>query len=268
MIIRRKFSSVYVNGGDLKVGTWVDQTIKVNSLSIGPTKKGRAIQWILANGMLIADRCILTGISWDELEANDLIFGNKKILLDDFAYQVRLLKVGRYEGEPNEWDDALGDVADESNAVWRWKYQGFWGQERDRLRTQRITRGYTSSRYYAICESRTKSPRIGWRPVLIPDVIQEIGSEEIGKNSSSGVKPERSFLDDWLISPNMIFSWRMLFGWLPVPQEYPAYQSGGATRKLRWRGPGFFWHRDIHLRIEKTSGTGSCRSRFYRSCIK
>ena len=181
MIIRRKFGSVYVNDGDLQVGTWVEQTIKVNSLSIGPTKKGRSIQWILANGMLIADRCVLTGISWDELEANDLVFGNKKILLDDFAYQVRLLKVGRYEGEPNEWDDALGDIADESDAVWRWKYQGFWGQERDRLRTQCITRGYTSSRYYALCESRTKSPRIGWRPVLIPDVVQKIGSEEIGK---------------------------------------------------------------------------------------
>lgn len=181
MIIRRKFGSVYVNDGDLQVGTWVEQTIKVNSLSIGPTKKGRSIQWILANGMLIADRCVLTGISWDELEANDLVFGNKKILLDDFAYQVRLLKVGRYEGEPNEWDDALGDIADESDAVWRWKYQGFWGQERNRLRTQCITRGYTSSRYYALCESRTKSPRIGWRPVLIPDVVQKIGSEEIGK---------------------------------------------------------------------------------------
>lgn len=180
MIIRHKFGSVYLNGDALKVGAWVDQTAKVDSLSIGPTKKGKAIQWILANGMLIADRCVLTGISWDELEANDLVFGNKKILLDDFAYQVRLLKVGRYEGEPNEWDDALGDIADESDAVWRWKYQGFWGQERDRLRTQRIIRGYTSSRYYAICESRTKSPRIGWRPVLIPDAVKQIGTVQIG----------------------------------------------------------------------------------------
>ena len=180
MIIRRKFGSVFLNGNAVKPGTWVDPAIEIKSLSIGSTEKTKGIQWILVNGMFIADRCILTGVSWDELDANDLVFSGKKILLDESLYQVRLLKVGRHEWDPNEWDDALNNVGNESNEIWHWKNQIFWGQELDSFKIHRIIRGNSHARDYGCCKSDNKSPRLGWRPVLIPDVVKKIGPDQIG----------------------------------------------------------------------------------------
>lgn len=62
--------------------------------------------------MLIADRCILTNVTWDDLNFNGLVFG-KHITIGVYHYKTRLLKVGPEEGIPNEWDAALDAVCED-----------------------------------------------------------------------------------------------------------------------------------------------------------
>ena len=86
-----------------------DTEIVYNSgqaIRIGEAVPGKEISWVVVNNMLIADRCILTKISWDNLKANDLVFG-KEVSIGGFRFTVRLLQVGAEKDEPNEWDAAL-----------------------------------------------------------------------------------------------------------------------------------------------------------------
>ena len=71
-----------------------DTEIVYNSgqaIRIGEAVPGKEISWVVVNNMLIADRCILTKISWDNLKANDLVFG-KEVSIGGFRFTVRLLQ--------------------------------------------------------------------------------------------------------------------------------------------------------------------------------
>lgn len=118
-----EIGTLYFDGRPQKVG------VKYNGerLSLGPTVPGKAIQWVKANGLLIADRCVCTQISWGELDFIGLVFGTI-IQIDGRWYLCRCLKVGAEGGVPNEWDAILEKVG-ESNDLWHWKDAFFWGQE-------------------------------------------------------------------------------------------------------------------------------------------
>lgn len=181
MIIRTNFGSAYCNGLSMRVGAFVTQNYKVDSLSIGETIRGKEIQWVLVNGLFIADRCILTGISWDQLEANDLVYGNTKISIGGFEYRIRLLKGEDRSGTQDEWDAALDAVGDDSDEVWHWKKQLFWEQATGIAKTNRVVRGGRDARSSGSEFRFSRIIGLGWRPVLVPETLK-LGSDQIGKN--------------------------------------------------------------------------------------
>lgn len=98
------------------------------AIGIGKAVPGKEITWVLVNGILIADQCLLSNISWDDLNTQGLIFG-KEVSIGGLRYTLRSLRVGACEGMPNEWDAAL-DIVGENGGVWTGKGPRFWGQER------------------------------------------------------------------------------------------------------------------------------------------
>ena len=114
------------------------------NISFGDTAPDMAISWVPVNGLLIADRCLLTNISWDDLDAQGLVYG-KEIKVQGFKFTVRLLQVGNNENVPNEWDASL-DTVGEDDGLWHWKEKFFWGQESvdaDKDGAYRVHRGHT-----------------------------------------------------------------------------------------------------------------------------
>ncbi|NRS20577.1 hypothetical protein HP398_29600 [Brevibacillus sp. HB1.4B] len=157
------------------------------------------IQWreVNDNGkrLLISDRVILWGITWDALNDLGLVFG-KNVTIDGQQYILRLLTGGTSRrgsdnyagGSPtsNEWDRIIvneagisglpvptssdldttqnsSDLNSTHNQYWNWFYAHTWGQ--DATAGGRVVRGYNSARY---CDDTAKSSQAmgGWRPVL------------------------------------------------------------------------------------------------------
>lgn len=137
------------------------------AISFGDAVPNKAISWVPANGLLIADRCLLNNISWDDLDAQGLVFG-KEIKVQGFRFMARLLKVGDDEDVPNEWDTAL-DAVGEDDALWHWHKLFFWGQESvPGVASSRATRGYISARDWVWHDSSSRYADLGFRPVLVP----------------------------------------------------------------------------------------------------
>ena len=134
------------------------------AISFGEAVSDKAISWVPVNGLLIADRCLLTSISWSDLDAQNLVFG-KEIKIQGFQFRSRLLKVGNADRVPNEWDTALDIVGDNDN-LWYWKNILFWGQETVGNASSRASRGYSSARYWTWDDSSYRHARLGFRPVL------------------------------------------------------------------------------------------------------
>lgn len=91
------------------------------------TVKGKDLHWVVVGGKLIASKCLLRNISFHDLDALGLV-GPTEIQIDGEDYILRLLKVGRYEGEPNEWDAAIDDTG-VNNAIWHWDRVYAWGMD-------------------------------------------------------------------------------------------------------------------------------------------
>ena len=137
------------------------------AISFGATASDSAISWVPVNGMLIADRSLLTNISWDDLDAQGLVFG-REINIQGFRFKIRLLKVGTDEGVPNEWDAAL-DAVGEDDALWHWKSIYFWGQESvSESVSLRARRGCFSARHWGYNTASSRSASLGFRSALEP----------------------------------------------------------------------------------------------------
>lgn len=127
----------------------------------------KEIGWVAVNGLLIADQCLLTNVSWDDLDVQGLVFG-KEVTVQGLRFKIRLLKVGSKEDVPNEWDAAL-DAVGEDDTLWHWDHKFFWGQEPvSGSVSHRAIRGYTSARYWDCRSSGYRSARLGFRPALEP----------------------------------------------------------------------------------------------------
>ena len=103
-----KMGSLYQNSNLAVLGEFFQPEAEIR---ISDTVPGHEISWVVVNGLLIADRCLLINISWDDLNKQGLVLG-KKISIDGVEYVCRLLKVGNEKGVPNEWDEALDVVGD------------------------------------------------------------------------------------------------------------------------------------------------------------
>lgn len=143
-------------------------------LNIGDTVPGKAITWVAVNGILIADRCVCDSISWEQLNDAELVFG-KKVSIDGHQYLCRLLRVGNGADTINEWDAALSATS-KDDELWHWKQMEFWGQDTPKSSTPyiaasascRVVRGHFSPDYWYFRSAVSKSPYVGFRPVLEP----------------------------------------------------------------------------------------------------
>lgn len=127
----------------------------------------KEIGWVAVNGLLIADQCLLTNVSWDDLDVQGLVFG-KEVTVQGLRFKIRLLKVGSKEDVPNEWDAAL-DAVGEDDTLWHWDHKFFWGQEPvSGSVSHRAIRGYTSARRWTWIDSSNRGANLGFRPALEP----------------------------------------------------------------------------------------------------
>lgn len=127
----------------------------------------KEIGWVAVNGLLIADQCLLTNVSWDDLDVQGLVFG-KEVTVQGLRFKIRLLKVGSKEDVPNEWDAAL-DAVGEDDTLWHWDHKFFWGQEPvSGSVSYRAVRGYSSARRYRWNTSSGRRASSGFRPALEP----------------------------------------------------------------------------------------------------
>ena len=127
----------------------------------------KEIGWVAVNGLLIADQCLLTNVSWDDLDVQGLVFG-KEVTVQGLRFKIRLLKLGSKEDVPNEWDAAL-DAVGEDDTLWHWDHKFFWGQEPvSGSVSHRAIRGCYSARSWYLNNATRSSSHVGFRPALEP----------------------------------------------------------------------------------------------------
>lgn len=160
-----KLGSCYLNGSLAPVGR---RHVPGQEILIGNTYMGQEISWVVVDRTLVADRCVLINVSWDDLNAYDLILG-KKIFIDGFSYMIMAPNAESAGHEMNEWESFLGTVGDESNELWHWKGTYFWGKDiSPNDPNYRVVRGYYSAQGWSYSESSNRQDNIGFRPILRP----------------------------------------------------------------------------------------------------
>lgn len=159
-----KLGSLFLDGRPVETGM---QYVPSQTIEVGEMTPSKEIGWVAVNGLLIADQCLLTNVSWDDLDVQGLVFG-KEVTVQGLRFKIRLLKVGSKEDVPNEWDAAL-DAVGEDDTLWHWDHKFFWGQEPvSGSVSYRAHRGYYSARYRCFNSSGTRSVLVGFRPALEP----------------------------------------------------------------------------------------------------
>lgn len=159
-----KLGSLFLDGRPVETGM---QYVPSQTIEVGEMTPSKEIGWVAVNGLLIADQCLLTNVSWDDLDVQGLVFG-KEVTVQGLRFKIRLLKVGSKEDVPNEWDAAL-DAVGEDDTLWHWDHKFFWGQEPvSGSVSNRAHRGCTSARRWNWYGSSYRSASLGFRPALEP----------------------------------------------------------------------------------------------------
>lgn len=159
-----KLGSLFLDGRPVETGM---QYVPSQTIEVGEMTPSKEIGWVAVNGLLIADQCLLTNVSWDDLDVQGLVFG-KEVTVQGLRFKIRLLKVGSKEDVPNEWDAAL-DAVGEDDTLWHWDHKFFWGQEPvSGSASYRASRGYYSARYWDFSNAAYSTSSVGFRPALEP----------------------------------------------------------------------------------------------------
>lgn len=159
-----KLGSLFLDGRPVETGM---QYVPSQTIEVGEMTPSKEIGWVAVNGLLIADQCLLTNVSWDDLDVQGLVFG-KEVTVQGLRFKIRLLKVGSKEDVPNEWDAAL-DAVGEDDTLWHWDHKFFWGQEPvSGSVSHRAGRGCTSARHWGWSDSSSRHAILGFRPALEP----------------------------------------------------------------------------------------------------
>ena len=170
-----KFGAIYLDDKIQPIPQWPERDRDIPqydgraTISIVSTNQEKSITWIKPNGLnlLIADRVLLSGVSWKDLDKNGFVKG-EPILIDGQYFRCRLLQVGEDEDTLNEWDAAL-DETGKDNTLWHWNKMFFWGVDMSAHNVSyRAVRGYSSARTWAHDTTRSRSASVGFRPALEP----------------------------------------------------------------------------------------------------
>ena len=171
----KKLGSVYFDDGPVLPGSKLGE----QQFSIGDTYSGMELQWVCDGCRLVADRCVCINISREQLNQMGFVHGSP-VTIDGKAYLCRCLVTGNKEDIRNEWDAQLNKYGN-SNDLWHWKNQYFWGQESalDWPTLQCVVRGYMEANYWSHAESTIRDVGIGFRPVLEP-LFTELSETLVG----------------------------------------------------------------------------------------
>lgn len=144
--------------------------------------------------LLISDRNILKGISWNELNDQNLIFG-KVVVIEGNKYILRLLtgysdkknykanewdkyianlnkinelpQSNEYDSDTNSKEDSEKKFNGDNNRLWHWyKFSSFTQSEGARSQKFCIIRGFYSTIYSSQSIKELKYETVGYRPVL------------------------------------------------------------------------------------------------------
>lgn len=144
-----------------------------HSFKIGNLQPGFGIPWVAANGVLYCEFNLLTGISWNELDENGLIYG-KPCMIDGFKFMCRIAS-----GADDEWA-AVIDAINKDSSLLRWQPVYSWCQSsHTNYQNHKICRGGNWPQELHHIAPDKKDPRVGWRPVLEPIGDNEITIEQI-----------------------------------------------------------------------------------------
>ncbi|WP_224796080.1 glycoside hydrolase family 78 protein [Bacillus pseudomycoides] len=151
--------------------------------------------------LLVCDRNILVGVSWDDLNSDNRVLG-KTITIDGRQYKLRLLD------PKNEWDHFVtneevitripvptasdldqmlneNDYIGKHNQFWNWVGAYSWVQDMAGNSGTTRVRGYSSPHKWDTIPSSQRGPLYGWRPVLevngplAPSKLKPAGFEPI-----------------------------------------------------------------------------------------
>ena len=156
---------------------------------LGDTRHGYELEWVHINGIYVSRRNIRQNISWNELNAEGLIFG-KKITIDRKAFLCRVPRIGLDEdaqlrGETGAKERIrLVDATSADAGFWAWTGCWSWAQESMGTESPAKTEhkgcfGYISAKMWGWQPPDRKSNIIGWRPILEP--IVRLSPDMIGK---------------------------------------------------------------------------------------
>ena len=189
--IKQKCPSDLVNYDD--VHEYMGEKIEIKNSDKSDKNK---LSWVEINDnnkkFLICDRNVLKGISWDELNNQNLVFG-KVVIIEGQKYILRLLKGGNKKNDDvdNEWnryivndDNILGlpisaesDKSDkinnnsldklngENNSLWHWVDMCSLTQNIKKEKSC-IIRGFYSNTYINDVKKEVSYKTVGYRPVL------------------------------------------------------------------------------------------------------
>lgn len=184
---KQTFGTVYFDDVPVDVGS---PLVEGRKFSIGHSFHERTIRWIKAGPLLVADRCICTNISWNQLDELGLVCG-APVQIDGQAYQCRCVQAGA--SVPNgrtgladfedlgEWGTIL-QMCGSRDPTWHWKDQFFWCQDTPNgYVASRVVCGGRSARYKGGFRREEKRETVGFRPVLemIPTKV-ELSKDLIG----------------------------------------------------------------------------------------
>ena len=139
-----------------------------------------------AHSLFIADFAVTHEVSWDNLNAKGLIFGNS-YAAGGVDYTLRAPSVGsNYTGsgnsergvpQSNEWDTMLNK---DSGYIQNWNGMYSWGQDTVSVdASNRAVRGCNSARYWNYYHAANSGLGVGFRPVLEVLNPDTLGSDRL-----------------------------------------------------------------------------------------
>lgn len=106
MVEIRRIGSVYFDDKPVSPGSPLGR----HQFAIGDTRLGKEIRWVKDGSLLVADHCVCTDVSWEQLNQMGLVYGTK-VIIDGKTFLCRCLTAGRSMADPNEWDTCLASMA-------------------------------------------------------------------------------------------------------------------------------------------------------------
>lgn len=167
----------------------IDPDKKKPNCGLGDTCPGFEIEWVHLNGLYVSKGILRSSISWNELNAEGLIFG-KRITIDGRPFLCRAPKIGlnedaqlRVETGANEWNRIV-DATSADASFWSWTGYWSWAQESmipngNGAIEHKGCFGYMSAKMWGWQPADRKSNIVGWRPILEP--IIELAPDMVGK---------------------------------------------------------------------------------------